>query len=109
MGPSNSRLHPTLTVLTRVSYVVIGNRFVLFSQTFRGRFELKCVKLLNTVQGQLQRFQAESPVECIGELPRQHIATEPIEHRHYIQETALQRGDLGRLDLIGSSHRQIAQ
>ena len=60
-------------------------------------------------QGVLDCFQAEVGRERVGQPPRQHSTTGPVEHREQIDEAPCHRnvGDIRRPDVIGATDRQI--
>ena len=61
--------------------------------------------------GLLDRLQTEVGRQRVGQPPRQHPATRPVQDRKQIHEAPLHRnvGDIGRPDMIGRDDRQIAQ
>ena len=61
--------------------------------------------------GLLHRVEAEIGRERIGEPPRQHPATRPVQDRKQIHEAPRHRevGDIGGPDMIGSRDHQVTQ
>ncbi len=62
-------------------------------------------------QGPLYRLKHEGQLERVVELPADHRAREPVEHRHQVHPTGLQRdiGDIAAPHLIGMGTGEIAQ
>ena len=62
-------------------------------------------------QSPIQRFQAKTGIQGDRDVPRQDVATEPIDHRHQIDEASLEAdvGDVTTPDLIAALDAHSSQ
>ena len=81
-----------------------------------GRSELRALigvpdfGLAKTKRG-VQRGQAETDLQRVGELPTEHETTEPVHHGHQVQEAPAHGkvSNMGAPDVVGSLDRDAAQ